>query len=440
MIECLILISYALGGTLIASFLACVPALHLYSVAGLLVLVLSRFEHTLPSQGVAMSLLGATVGFSVVNTIPSLFASAPDESTVWIVLPGQRFVLQGRGYEASVLAGIGSLGGSLALVLIAPVVQKIVPPIRQVIQPHLHWILGLVAVYVLLSEWPRGSGRGDTVWSRLWTGWESLLAGAATFALSGLLGVLLFYRPLVPVEVSFQGLTPAFVGLFAVPWVLQNLVSRTPIPVQHTDDGAAIPPGMIARGVGAGVLGGLLAAFLPIVNGSIGGLVAGQATAQRDDRLFILSQGACKVVYYVGALLFFFAPGLRLVRGGMAAMLRPVYVPYRQTDYWLAVAATAVCGALAFCMLLWLSRLACALVSRVDHRRISWGTLMLLIALVGGTTGWGGLLIALASTGIGLIPCLFGSRRMNCMGVLLVPVLLDMAGVGSAVATWLHLV
>jgi hypothetical protein len=44
------------------------------------------------------------------------------------------------------------------------------------------------------------------------------------------------------------------------------------------------------------------------------------------------------------------------------------------------------------------------------------------------------LLIATVATGIGLIPVLWGSRRMNCMGVLL------LAGVGSRVAGWLGLV
>jgi putative membrane protein len=269
---------------------------------------------------------------------------------------------------------------------------------------------------------------------------ESVLAGAVTFALAGLVGVLVFHRPLVPLRASFQGLAPAFAGLFAIPWVLQNLFSRNPIPAQRIDDDSAIPPGLVTRGIGAGVVGGLLAAFLPVVNGSIGGLLAGQATAQRDDRLFLVSQGACKVVYYVGALLLFFAPGLHLVRGGMAATIRLIYVPYRQTDYWLAVAAAALCGALAFCILLGLSRLACSLLSRVDRRLVSWTTLTLLTAVVGGTTGWGGLLIASAGACIGLLPWLFGTRRMNCLGVILVPILLDMAGVSSALTAWLRLV
>jgi putative membrane protein len=43
------------------------------------------------------------------------------------------------------------------------------------------------------------------------------------------------------------------------------------------------------------------------------------------------------------------------------------------------------------------------------------------------------------STGIGLIPVLFHSRRSHCMGVLLIPVALDMAGYGATIARWLGL-
>jgi TctA family transporter len=42
--------------------------------------------------------------------------------------------------------------------------------------------------------------------------------------------------------------------------------------------------------------------------------------------------------------------------------------------------------------------------------------------------------------GIGLIPVLFGSRRMNCLGVLLIPITLNMAGVGPDIARLLGLI
>ena len=95
--------------------------------------------------------------------------------------------------------------------------------------------------------------------------------------------------------------------------------------------------------VGGG-MGGLFAAFFPVVTGGIGGFLAGHATAQRDDRLFIISQGASKVVYYVGGFLLFFVPGLHLTRGGMAWMLSTLYSAHTPASYFLATAGVVLAG------------------------------------------------------------------------------------------------
>jgi putative membrane protein len=97
-------------------------------------------------------------------------------------------------------------------------------------------------------------------------------------------------------------------------------------------------------------------------------------------------------------------------------------------------------GALAFLMLLWLSRGAIQLVTHIDYRWISAATLLVLVAIVLALTGWRGLLVALAATGIGLLPVMWGARRMNCMGVLLLPLTLSLAGYGTIVAGWLGLI
>jgi putative membrane protein len=380
------------------------------------------------------------VGYAVVNTIPSIFLGAPDESTVFVVLPGQRYLMRKRGYEASVLTGVGGLGGLLVLLLLAPAAGWILPLVRRVVGPHLHWILGGIILYMLMSEWPRGSDRGKTRLARLLDAWRSLGVGLLTFLLSGLLGLILFYSSLVPAEMAFQNLMPAFVGLFAIPWVLLNIISRAQVPPQSAGDSVDLSPGLMARGVGAGALGGLFAAFFPAVTAGIGGMLAGQATAQRDDRLFIVSQGASKLIYYVGAFLLFFVPGVHLTRGGMAWMLSSIYAPYTPRTYWVTVGAMLLCGALAFLLLLWLSRGALWFVTRYDYRWISSATLAVLVGMVLASTGWGGLLIAVVATGIGLMPVMWGTRRVNCMGVLLVPLTLNLAGLGTTVAGWLGLV
>lgn len=434
------LVGAAVTGTLLSAFLACIPALHIYNIAGFLVILALKFQGMVSGEVMAMFMLGLVVGYAMLNTIPSVFFGAPDDSTIFVVLPGQKYLMQRRGFEASVLTGVGGLGGLVVLLLLAPYASKVFPVVRTVAGPHLHWVLGGVTLFMLLSEWPKSSDRGHTRLARFVDAWRSLGAGLLTFLLSGILGFTLFYSSLVPPERAFQNLLPAFVGLFAIPWVLQNIVSQARVPPQHVSDTLDLSPRLIARGVGAGALGGLFAAFFPVVTGGVGGFLAGHATAQRDDRLFIVSQGASKLIYYVGGFILFFVPGLHLTRGGMAWMLSVLYTPHSPETYWAAIAAMLVSGSLAFVMLLWLSRGAVWLVTRFDYRWLSAATLLVLVGVVVGLTGWGGLLVAAVATGIGLLPVMWGSRRMNCMGVLLLPMTLNMAGLGTAAAARLGLI
>ncbi len=434
-----VLFLWTVAGVLVSAVLSLIPALHVYNVAGFLILAVARWGTFLPIEGLIFFFLGLVAGYAILNTIPSIFLSVPDDSTVFIVLPGQKYLLQRRGYEAVVLTGLGGLGGIAVLVLLTPVASTWLPTIRSIVQSHLAWILWTIIAFMLISEWPKGADRAPAGLRRWWEGWRSLAAGLATFLLSGLLGLVLMYRSLVPVEVAYQNLLPAFIGLFAVPWVLQNLIGRTEIPPQHFARSVDAGVGTLVRGTLAGALGGLFAAFFPVVTGGIGGFLAGHATAQRDDRLFIISQGASKVVYYVGGFLFFFIPGFQRVKGGMASMLSTIYSGTSPQLYLLAVGAVVLAGALAFFLSLGLTRLMVVLLARVHYRWISLATLGILLLIVLGMTGPAGLLVCAVATGIGLIPLLWGSRRMNCMGVLLLPIALNMAGIGDTVAGWLGL-
>lgn len=423
----------SVAGAVLSSLLACVPGLHVYNVLG--IMVMAAHSRVVPPEMLVPFSTGMIVGFSMVNTIPSVLLAAPDESAFFTVLPGQKYLMNGRGYEGTMITAVGGLAGLFILVLIAgPFAPRFLPVARAVFQPHMHWILWCVICFMLMSEWPKEGMRGRAGWSKLLEGCKSTGAGLLTFVLSGLLGFVLLYRSPISAEVAFQNLMPAFVGLFGIPWLILNMVNRTEMPQQRITGLAGVNCDVILRGAFAGGLGGGFAAFFPAVTGGVGGLLAGHATALRDDRVFLASQGTSKLVYYVGGFLFFFVPGLHMTRGGGAWLLRGLYLPHTYRDYHMVLASIAIAGAVSFLLVSPLARGVISVIGRYGYRRISCAALIVIITIVFGMTGLMGLFVMFVSVGIGLIPVLFGARRMNCLGVILLPVACNMSGIGAAVA------
>ena len=432
-----------LTGTVLACFLAILPGLHIYNVMGLAALLIYHVQ----GLGLAVApevylpfMISLVVGWSVLNTIPSVLLGAPDESAIFTVLPGQKYLMTGRGYEGTMIIGAGSLVGLFMLVfIIAPFAPKFLPVARTVLTPHMHWILWVIITFMLMTEWPKGGNRGPAGWRKFADAWSTLSAGLFTFFLAGLFGFLLLYRAPINIEDAFQNIMPAFVGLFAVPWCLLNAISGAEVPKQYVRDTLNINGDLLLRGGVAGGIGGGFAAFFPVVTGGVGGLLAGHATAQRDERVFLMSQGVSKVVYYTGALMLFFVPGMFLTRGGGAWILKGLYTPRTLGDYYLALGSIAIAGGISFLLMSPLTKATLWLMKKVDYRLISVFTLGIIVALVFSITGWVGLAVMTVGTGIGLIPVLFGSRRLNCLGILLLPIACNMSGVGEPIARFLGL-
>jgi putative membrane protein len=72
-------------------------------------------------------------------------------------------------------------------------------------------------------------------------------------------------------------------------------------------------------------------------------------------------------------------------------------------------------------------------INTVNYRAMSAVMFFLLLAVTYALAGPMGLALTTVATAIGLIPVYFHSRRMNCMGVLLLPITLNMGGLGPSV-------
>ena len=149
-VDTLALIGFAVIGAAGASVLALIPALHVFNVAGLVILVAGSLSSIMSLDQLAMLMVGMVVGYSMLNTISATFLAAPDESTAFLVLPGQKWLLQRRGYEAVILSGVGGLAGLAIVVAASPVVGEAARILYSIVTPHLGWILAAISAFILM--------------------------------------------------------------------------------------------------------------------------------------------------------------------------------------------------------------------------------------------------------------------------------------------------
>jgi TctA family transporter len=277
-------------------------------------------------------------------------------------------------------------------------------------------------------------------WYRLKEAYKSKAVGLLTWALAGWLGMLIFYKTMVPPDRAFQTLMPTFVGLFSVSAIILSFISKVKVPRQHLAESYDIKGVRIAQAGGSGFLSGIFAAFVPAVTPGVSGALGGNATGIRDDKVFIMSMGANRVVYYVGAIALFLLPLLHLRRGGMAMNVNLFFVPQTFEQYLLITAAIAICGVISFIMLIYASKFVAKLVERVSYQSLNLIVLFLVFSIIFLMTGVQGLILMAVAAAIGIVPIMWNSRRLNLLAVILVPIWLNMAGVGGTIAGLLGLI
>ena len=424
-------------GVFVAALISLIPGLHIYNVIAITMLVYFAIMDAMSGMDPLLMtsfLLGMVVAFSMLFTVSSQYFQPTDESFRSLVLPHERFLLEGRAHEAVLLAGVGSLVALYAIVFLLPVMIDPIMTFSRLLQPHHYWIVMTVIAFVLMTEWPKDHGVGWTAAQRLQDGWVQLLMGYFSFIGAGILGIVVFNRTLVPLDASFQSLMPLFVGLFAIPTYIMTFLTETRVPSQHHCNSVEIQDLDIPRGSLSGLLAGIFAAMNPGLTPGPTLLMTGHITAQSGERQFLIGGGAGRLMYYVGALVLFFLPGVYLRRGGAAINISLFFVPETEAQFHVITMVIALSGALSFLMLDRFSLVCARLVALIPYKFFSAVGLVLLTYLVYRVTGPEGLTIMGAATILGVVPNVWHTRRINLLAVLLVPIALNMGGYGPAVA------
>ncbi|WP_457742063.1 tripartite tricarboxylate transporter permease [Thermococcus sp.] len=366
-------------GTLLGTFTGITPGIHVNTLASLL--------RDFSLSAVTLFAMGLTHTF--LNALPSTFLGVPDDGTALSTLPAHRLVLKGKGMEVIKIALLSSF---LAVLFFIPLIPLYIR-LASLYRPE----IGKIAVFLLIAF--------------LILTESGLKKFGALFIilLSGTVGSLILSLDL---NEPFYEL---FTGLFGVPVIVSSLFSG----ISNVTPGSAkleIKPAKLALFSFLGTLFGMMASLLPAFTASQAALLG--SFISRDERSFLTVVYSVNTANFLFAFMNFLETGR--VRNGVIALMEPLGTKALPTFLFVAFfvgLAVLIYGEP-------LAKLFAGIISRINYRVLNGVVLAFLFSLTFIFDGLAGILALTASSIVGYLAVLLGVKRTNCMGALMVPILI----------------
>ena len=391
---------FLLLGILLGIIAGLIPGLHPNIIAFLLI-SLSPFLGIETLCLIAI-LVGSEITNSFIDFIPSILFSAPEEDTALSILPGQRFLLAGRAYEAIYLTVYGGLISVIIIALTFPLFVIFIPVFYSLIKP-------IIAVLLIF-----------TIVHLFWTQKKNRFDALLVFVFSALFGLIIFRLPLSGSEVMF----PCFCGLFGLS-TLFFASSKSEIPEQEID--VNLEDCSKKKSSFIGVFSGLIAGSLPGVGSSQVTVMSQQLARIKNLKDFMISIGGITTANSLFSTISLFTIGNP--RSGTSIAIQSLaFEPSLKmllTIFFMIV----ISAGFASLLTLFLSKILIKNIYKIKYNKLTKSVFILLFILVYLFTGWIGLIIAVTGLALGLFCISKGVRRSFMMGVLLVPTILIFLGV-----------
>ncbi len=433
-----------------------IPGVHVNTISFLIVTsqgaLIIFFIHILESHSptipqvlaiISTTVMGCVVSHTFLNFIPSTYLGAPEGETALSVLPAHKMVLEGNGYEAILASAWGSLGAAiLALILVVPARLIMGPPVD--LYTHLtSWIVVILLAVVTLLVLQEGRSLMEV---------RPKLAAIGIFFMAGFLGFILLaptglyaghWFPFKQEGVSPATLMffPLFTGLFGISNLLVSLMDNPVIPDQILDGvEVKLESKNQVRAVVSGTLSGGMVGWLPGITAAAATAVTKTFTSKKDPeevqgREYIMAVSAVDTSCAIFTLVALFV----IMRARSGAMQSILQINQDNIDGWVQLAqmpwlmalllySVILASAVAFILTLYFGKLLSGIHKKVEYATISKAIIIFLIIMIFIFSGPLGLFVGLIATCIGLIPPLYGIKRVHLMGCIIFPIILFLTG------------
>lgn len=384
---------FVLLGILIGIITGLVPGFHPNLLATFLLnyLFFPPFESTL-------IMISAGVTNSFLNFIPAIYLGAPSADTALSVLPGHKFLLNGRGYEAIRLTVLGGLSAIFLFVISLPLIFNIVPAIYPYIEANMALILVIIVIYMFTKD--------------------NDINAILIFLLSGMLGYLVL-------EYNFIGtrydLFPLLSGLFGIS-ILFNSVRRDPkIPEQNRSMEHTGRKNLISGGI-IGYISGLMVGILPGIGSAQATYLTQEISGDRNERRFMIGIGGVNTSNIIFSLIAVYLIGKP--RSGIAVAVQDMISNITFSTLIVFIAVLILSAGIGALITLFISKRAIKVFRKINYRLLCILIIFFILGMSLLVTGPKGLIVCLLGSLLGYSSLLADVRRSYLMGSIILPVII----------------
>lgn len=390
-----ILMSLILG-ILVGIFTGLTPGIHINMVAASVLLfspfLLKYFSPVV--LGIFIIAVGITHTF--LDSLPSIFLGAPDDSNVLGVLPGHRYLLRGNGLMAVKLFSIGSLLGLVVGIILFPIFYFITINTYNFFEKYFSYILLSVIIFMILRDN-----------KKLWAVFIVLI--------SGLFGIIVFNLNIK------DPLFPMLSGLFGVSTLLISYFDNNNIPKQNIQDKTEINTNKTIFSIIAGNIGSFIVSTFPGLSSSIAAVISMQFVKDLGDKGFMMLLGCIGTCSFVLSLVALSA--INKARNGAVIVISKIL----QINLWIIVVfliISLIVGSISFIITLKAGVFFSKIITKINYKMLIISIIIFITIMVYVFNSFIGLLVLITSTAIGIVPAITKIQRTHSMACLMVPVII----------------
>jgi len=384
------LISSLILGILSGTLTGLIPGIHINLISNLLI---SLTLFSINPIYLITFITSMSITHTFLDFIPSIILGCPDTDTELSILPSQKLLKKGFGFQAITLTAYGGIIAMFILLIICIPSVFLLPKIFEKIKSLIPYILILASLFLILKEKRKQNA-------------------IVVFAVCGLLGLIV-----LNLENIKEPLLPLLTGLFGASQIFLSLKNKSTIPEQKI----FFPKVDSIKPIFASIISAPICSFFPgLGNGQA--IVLANSIIKQGTKNFLILTGITNTL--VMGFSFISLYTIQKTRTGSSLAIKEIVGTISKEQLILIIVTIIFSSILAFILTIYLSKKLLRKIHKINYSKISFTTLFVLFILTLIISGFLGIIILIISTLTGIYCIKQKVRRTQMMGCLLLPTIL----------------